>query len=225
MSPPVLHYFNGRGKAESIRLMLAAAGVQFTEAAFITEPGQMEKLRKNGDLLFQQVPLLEWDGKKLVQTAAILRHIARKCGLYGKNEDEMLQIDILTEGTRDFLGYFLGFSFADDEQLLQGIRKMGLPRYMPVYEKVVSESKSGYLVGDALSMADVCLLEVLLQVQERTPEGFDGYPKLKEYKERISSLPKMAAYLKGPQRKRPNDAQYVKEVRNGLNWDTNNKPK
>jgi len=220
MSPPVLHYFNGRGKAESIRLMLAAAGVEFTEAPYITEPDHMEKLRKNGDLLFQQVPLLEIDGKKLVQTAAILRHIARKYDLYGKNEDEKLQIDILTEGTRDFLGYFMGFSFFDDAKLLDDIREKGLPRYMPVYEKIVSESKSGYLVGDKLSMADVCLLEVLLQVSERAPEGFNGFPKLKEYMERISSLPNIAAYLKGPQRKKPNDTRYTKEVRHALNWHT-----
>jgi len=218
MSPPVLHYFNGRGKAEGIRLMVAAAGVQFTEAPFIKEAAQMEKLRKDNVLLFQQLPLLEMDGKNLVQSAAILRHIARKYNLYGKDEDEKVQIDMLTEGTRDFLSFFGGFAFADDTKLYDDIRKKAIPRYMPVYEKIVSESKSGYLVGDALSMADVCLLEVLLHIPERVPEGFDGYPKLKEYMNRISSLPKIAAYLKGPQRKRPNDAQYAKDVKTGLSW-------
>jgi len=218
MSPPVLHYFDGRGKAEGIRLMLAAAVVQFTEAPFIKEAAQMEKLRKDGVLLFQQLPLLEMDGKNLVQSAAILRHIARKYNLYGKDADEKLQVDILTDGTRDFLGFFMGFAFADDAKLLDDIRKKALPRYMPVYEKILTESKSGYLVGDTLSMADVLLLEVLLHIPERAPEGFDGYPKLKEYMNRISSLPKIAAFLKGPQRKRPNDAQYAKDVKVGLGW-------
>jgi len=212
MSPPVLHYFNGRGKAEGIRLMLAAAGVQFTEAPFIKEFSQMEKLRKDGSLLFQQIPLLEIDGKKLVQSHAILRYIARKYNLYGKNDDEKVQIDILTEGTRDFLGFFALFSKMDDAKVLDDIRKKALPRYMPVFEKIISESKSGYLVGDVLSMADVCLLEILLHIPERIPEGFDGYPKLKEYMIRISSLPTIAAFLKGTQRKRPNDAQYAKDV-------------
>jgi len=221
MSPPVLHYFDGRGKAEGIRLMLAAAGVQFTEAPFVKEAAQMEKLRKDGVLLFQQLPLLEIDGNKLVQSGAILRHIARKYNLFGKNEDEKVQIDMLTEGTRDFLSAFGGFAFGGDEndaKLLDDIRKKALPRYMPVFEKIVSESKSGYLVGDALSMADVCLLEVLLHIPERVPEGFDGFPKLKEYMNRISLLPNIAAYLKGPQRKRPNDARYFKEVKTGLSW-------
>jgi len=218
MSPPVLHYFDGRGKMEGIRLMFAAAGVQFTEAPFVTTAEQVEKFRKNGDLLFQQLPLVEIDGKKLVQSGAILRHIARKYNLYGKNDDEKVQIDMLTEGTRDFLGFFGGFGFADEAKLLDDIRTKAVPRYMPVFEKVVSESKSGYLVGDALSMADVCLLEVLLHLPERVPEAFNGYPKLKDYLNRISSLPNMAAYLKGPQRKRMNDARYVKDVKTGLGW-------
>jgi glutathione S-transferase len=218
MARPVLTYFNGRGKAEGIRLMMAAAGVQFTEAPYITKFEQTQQLRKNGDLLFEQLPLLEIDGKKLVQSGAILRHLARKYNLYGKNDDDRVRIDMLTEGTRDFLSPFASFCFGDDAKTLQEIRANTLPRYMPVFERLVSESKSGYLVGDALSMADVCLLEVLLHLPERVPEAFDGYPKLKEYMNRISSLPSIAAYLNGPQRKRPNDAQYVKEVKAGLNW-------
>jgi glutathione S-transferase len=218
MSPPVLHYFSGRGKAETIRLMLAAAGVQYVEAPYITQPEDVEKKRQSGSLLFQQVPLLEIDGKNLVQSSAIVRYLAHKYGLFGKNEDERVQIDILAEGAKDFLAYFMTFSFFDDAKLLDAIYKKALPRYMPIFEKLISESKSGYLVGDSLSMADVCLLEVLLQLPERAPDAFNGYPKLKGYLDRISSLPKIAAYLKGPQRAGPNTPEYAKVVRHALQW-------
>ena len=36
-------------------------------------------------LLFQQVPMVEMDGMKLVQTRAILSYIAAKYNLYGRN--------------------------------------------------------------------------------------------------------------------------------------------
>jgi len=218
MSPPVLHYFNGRGKAETIRLMLAAAGVEFVEAPFITTVDQMDTYRKIGDVLFGQVPFLEIDGKRLVQSSAIVRHLARKYNLYGKNDDEKVLIDILAEGNRDFLDFFMSFEFKDQAIILDDIRKKALPRYMPVYEKIVSASKSGYLVGDKLSMADVGLLEILLHLPERTPEGFDGYPQLKEYLDRISALPNIASYLAGPQRKPPNSPELAKEVKTALNW-------
>jgi hypothetical protein len=40
-------------------------------------------------LLFLQVPLLEIDGKNLVQSSAIARYICRKGNLLGDNEDDM----------------------------------------------------------------------------------------------------------------------------------------
>ncbi len=70
-SPVVLTYFNGRGRAELIRLMLEVTGTPFTERR-ITRP-LLQELREKGDLLFQQLPLLEIEGMKLIQSGAIVR--------------------------------------------------------------------------------------------------------------------------------------------------------
>ena len=43
---------------------------------------------KEKKLLFLQVPLLEIDGKNLVQSSAIARYICRKGKLLGDNDDE-----------------------------------------------------------------------------------------------------------------------------------------
>ena len=45
-------------------------------------------LSKDGSLMFQQVPMVEIDGMKLVQTRAILNYIATKYDLYGKDMKE-----------------------------------------------------------------------------------------------------------------------------------------
>ncbi|XP_029337208.1 glutathione S-transferase A2-like [Mus caroli] len=84
---PVLHYFNARGRMECIRWLLAAAGVEFEEK-FIQSPEDLEKLKKDGNLMFEQVPMVEIDGMKLVQTRAILNYIATKYDLYGKDMKE-----------------------------------------------------------------------------------------------------------------------------------------
>ena len=42
----------------------------------------------DGSLMFQQVPMVEIDGRKLVQTRAILNYIATKYNLYGKDAKE-----------------------------------------------------------------------------------------------------------------------------------------
>ena len=67
----VLTYFKGRGRAELIRLMLEITGTPYKERT-ISGP-LLEELRTKGDLFFQQLPLLEIDGLKLVQSAAIVR--------------------------------------------------------------------------------------------------------------------------------------------------------
>ncbi|KAL4676264.1 hypothetical protein H8959_010409 [Pygathrix nigripes] len=84
---PKLHYLNARGRTESIRWLLAAAGVEFEEK-FLESAEDLDKLRNDGSLLFQQVPMVEIDGMKLVQTRAILNYIASKYNLYGKDIKE-----------------------------------------------------------------------------------------------------------------------------------------
>ncbi|KYO37668.1 hypothetical protein Y1Q_0004771 [Alligator mississippiensis] len=84
---PKLTYFNGRGRMESIRWLLAAAGVEFEED-FLETREQYLKLIQDGHLLFDQVPLVEIDGMKMVQTKAILSYIAGKHNLYGKGLKE-----------------------------------------------------------------------------------------------------------------------------------------
>ncbi|XP_059137299.1 glutathione S-transferase A6-like isoform X2 [Peromyscus eremicus] len=86
-SKPILHYFSSRGRMESVRWLLAAAGVEYKEE-FIHTNEDLEKLRSDGVLMFQQVPMVEVDGMKLVQTRAILNYFSSKYNLYGKDMKE-----------------------------------------------------------------------------------------------------------------------------------------
>ncbi|KAJ6650379.1 hypothetical protein lerEdw1_010667 [Lerista edwardsae] len=87
---PKLTYFNGRGRMESVRWLLASAGQEFEET-FVETREQYLKLIKDGKLLFDQIPLVEMDGLKLVQTKAILNYLAGKYNLYGKDLKERAQ--------------------------------------------------------------------------------------------------------------------------------------
>ncbi|XP_070570611.1 glutathione S-transferase A4-like [Ptychodera flava] len=206
-----LVYFNGRGCGEGTRIIMAAAGIEFTET-FVTTNEQLEKYRKDGDLLFMQIPMLEIDGMKIVQSQAIIRYIAKKHGLAGATPQENLRVDILNEGAREFLWDFILIGFtSNDEEHYEKIKTQTFPRYLPIYEKILAESTSGYLVGDVLTVADLTLLEALLSADDYLPGSLDGYPKVQEFKNKISSLPRIEAYLQGPQRKPKNSPEYVTE--------------
>jgi len=210
-----LYYFDGRGKMEFIRLMFAAAGVPTKHAAPLTEAEQFEQLKRDGLLLYGQVPLVKWEGKTMVQTGAIVRYIARKCGLYGKTEDDCYDVDKLTEGTRDCMSAFMTMGFVSEEKFKEDTLK-AKTRYLPIFEKILSGCKSGFLVGDSLTMADVGLFEPLLAIEELNASDLETYPNLKAFLVRMKALPQFAAYL--PKRPKPNNSKYCEEVARVLQW-------
>uniref|UniRef100_A0A8C5MLA2 glutathione transferase n=1 Tax=Leptobrachium leishanense TaxID=445787 RepID=A0A8C5MLA2_9ANUR len=210
---PMLYYFNGRGRAESIRWLLAAAGVPFLET-FIDTREQYEKLLEDGCLLFQQIPMLEIDGMKLVQTRAILCYIAAKYNLYGKDLKDRAHIDMYVEGTADVMALVLTRPFLaenESQKQLELIKDRTMNRYYPVYEKALQDKD--FLVGDQLSWADIHLLECILMVEELHDDILCQFPNLLDFKERISQVPTIKTFLQPGSPKKPiADANYVPTV-------------
>ncbi|KAL8172771.1 UNVERIFIED_CONTAM: hypothetical protein K2H54_017594 [Gekko kuhli] len=196
-SKPKLHYFKGRGRMESIRWLLAAAGVEFEED-FIKTKEDLEKLKTDGSLLFQQVPMVEIDGMKMVQTRAILNYIAAKYKLCGKDLKENALMDMYIESIMDLgeMVMYLPFKPADTkEKELALIIERANTRYFPVFEKTLKDHGQDYLVGNRFSRADVQLLEVILMVEELKPDVLSKFPLLKTYKGRISNVPTIKKFL------------------------------
>ncbi|XP_063772760.1 glutathione S-transferase A4-like [Pseudophryne corroboree] len=216
---PKLYYFYGRGKMESVRWLLAAAGVEFEEE-FLETREQYEALLQDGALLFEQTPMVEIDGMKLVQTRAILRYIAEKHGLYGKDIMERTFIDMYVEGVLDFTEIIMWHPFVlpeDKERHIDAIAQNAKHRYFPVYEKVLRDHGEKYLVGNRLTVADVLLLEAILMAEEKRADVLSEFPLLQDFKERTSEIPTIKAFLQpGSQRKPQPDEKYANAVRTVL---------
>ncbi|NXH16809.1 GSTA3 transferase, partial [Bucco capensis] len=212
---PRLTYFNGRGRMEPVRWLLAAAGVEFEET-FLETHEQYEKLIKDGVLMFQQVPLVEIDGMKMVQTRAILSYIAGKYNLYGKDLKERALIDMYVEGITDLMQMILMFPFSPPEtkeKNLDLIKERATNRYFPVFEKVLKQHGQDFLVGNKFSWADVQLIEAILAVEEKIPVVLLGFPQLQAFKNRMRNMPTIKKFLQpGSPRKPPPDDHYVETV-------------
>ncbi|XP_074093293.1 glutathione S-transferase-like isoform X3 [Macrotis lagotis] len=205
---PKLYYFNGRGRMESVRWLLAAAGVEFEEE-FSKTAEDLQNLIKSGKLMYQQVPMVEIDGMKIVQTRAILRYIAAKYNLYGKDLKEQTLIDMYVEGMRDLYDLIMFSPLTLPEErgkTISFILEKATGRFFPVYEKVLKDHGKNYLVGNQLSWADIHLLELILMVEECKSDVLLAFPKLQEFKARISKLPRIQKFLQpGSQRQPPMD--------------------
>nr|1USB_A Chain A, GLUTATHIONE S-TRANSFERASE A1 [Homo sapiens]1USB_B Chain B, GLUTATHIONE S-TRANSFERASE A1 [Homo sapiens] len=213
---PKLHYFNARGRMESTRWLLAAAGVEFEEK-FIKSAEDLDKLRNDGYLMFQQVPMVEIDGMKLVQTRAILNYIASKYNLYGKDIKERALIDMYIEGIADLGEMILLLPVCPPEEKdakLALIKEKIKNRYFPAFEKVLKSHGQDYLVGNKLSRADIHLVELLYYVEELDSSLISSFPLLKALKTRISNLPTVKKFLQpGSPRKPPMDEKSLEEHR------------
>uniref|UniRef100_A0A8C5MLB4 glutathione transferase n=1 Tax=Leptobrachium leishanense TaxID=445787 RepID=A0A8C5MLB4_9ANUR len=216
---PKVYYFAGRGKMETVRWILAAAGVEFEEE-FIETREQYEKLLKEGALLFQQLPMVYIDGMKMVQRKAIMRYVASKHNMYGKNLKERALIDMYVEGTSDLLDIILIHPFLtpdDKRKHIEIIEQKATNRYFPVYEKVLRDHGQPFLVGNQFSWADVQLMEAILMVEEKCPAILFAFPQIKAFKERISKIPTIKAFLQPGSKQKPlPDDKFVKTVQTVL---------
>lgn len=214
-SKPDLLYFDGRGRGEIVRLALTAAGIDFTETLLQTRE---QYLALKDELLFGQVPMLKIEGQKLFQTNAIVRHAARKGKLLGEKEPEITQIDILYEGSRDFMQGFSGIGFVLDESKVAEI-KPSVAKYLTIFNKVLKDNGStGYHVGSHFTLADVGVLEPVLAVIDYFgEEELKDYPDIEKFFKTVSSLERISKYIKEI-RKRKNDSTYVTTVRKVLQF-------
>lgn len=169
-------YFAGRGLGERIRYMLWECQIEYKERTLTKE--LLAELRAKGDLLFQQVPLLEIDGLKLVQSSSILRYLARKHNMYGKNDTEAVECDMMADGLIDAILYFVRYVFAKDkESHITNEIIPKLPRYLkPMQDRI---QKGDFLLGDHISYPDLLLFELLESISDIIPKTLDEYPSLK----------------------------------------------
>merc|ERR1712142_266762 len=102
-----LHYFNGRGRAEILRMMFALAGQKFIDKRI--EFNEWDRIRN--DMPCMRVPVLEMDGGiRMPETMAIARYLAREFNFYPKSNMDMMRCDYITdcfyEIMHDYMRYF-----------------------------------------------------------------------------------------------------------------------
>jgi len=99
---PKLLYFNFPGKGECIRLAFHYGGIPFEDYRFSSRE-EFTKMKESGELQFGQVPALVVDGKTLTQSAAILRFVGKRAGLYPEDPVLAAHVDAIMDQEADAL--------------------------------------------------------------------------------------------------------------------------
>jgi len=206
-----LHYFKGRGRAETTRWMLAINEITFQNCPLATAD-DFTALKATGKLLFNQLPLLEIDGKNLTQSTATIRYLARKGNLYGDTADDVLMCDMVAGATADFAEAALQYAFQPTIDDGVELANRSFQKFAFRFEELLSRNGGAYMVGSRLSFADVLLAETLSNYYEISPDYFDTTPLLNGLREHVVSHSGIVAYFASPNRWPMPDDQYVIDV-------------
>eukprot|EP01114_Cavostelium_apophysatum_P022200 TRINITY_DN795_c0_g1_i1.p1 TRINITY_DN795_c0_g1~~TRINITY_DN795_c0_g1_i1.p1 ORF type:complete len:215 (+),score=40.96 TRINITY_DN795_c0_g1_i1:56-700(+) len=188
-SPIILSYYDGRARGEPTRLLFAEAGVKFEDNRLDKEG--VAALKATGALPFDQTPILEIDGIKIAQSRAISRYVARKYGLYGKDEKQGAIADMVVDAINDFLD--LWYKSFHDPASKDKFPTEVLPVWLGYFEKLLSDKE--YFAGE-FTYGDIWVYELLDNIVNRMyADALPKFPTLVAHKKRIEERPKIAAYL------------------------------
>jgi glutathione S-transferase len=195
-----LIYFDARGRAEPIRLVLVHAGVAFNDRALSRD--QWMALKPESPL--GQMPILvEHTSQGDVvtpQSAAILRHLARVHDLYGQDEHERLKADVATDTAMDLRNAFSSLRFsaawadpAAREKYVTGTA----PAHLARLSKLLGQRD--WYASDRPTFADLVVYDTIDGHVAAWPDCVAAYPNLGAFCRRVRELPSMQAYF-GSQR-------------------------
>jgi len=208
-----LHYFKGRGRAETTRWMLAVNEIAFENVAVET-PEDLAALRATGKLPFDQLPLLEIDGLNLSQSTATIRYLARRGGFYEGNDDEALWCDMVAGATADFAEVCLQAPFQPTAETAAANLRKAFAKFGPRFTARLEANGGDYIAAKRPSFADVVLAEALTGYLEWVPDLLGESPALAALRQRVVEMPGIAAYLASPNRyPKPGDTYVIDAAR------------
>ncbi|XP_031842255.2 glutathione S-transferase-like [Nomia melanderi] len=188
-----LSYFPVSALGESIRWLLAYGGIEFEDIRFNVDDWPSIK----PETPFGQVPVLEIDGKKVHQSAAISRYLAKQFGLAGKDDWEALEIDMAVDTIHDLRTKISFYSYEKNEAA-KAEKLVYVKEVVPyLLERLDAQVKKngGYFVGGALTWADITFVSILDYLNHMMKSDIiEKYENLKQLKEKVLNVPAIKAW-------------------------------
>ncbi|XP_072280121.1 glutathione S-transferase P [Pyxicephalus adspersus] len=187
-------YFNVKGRCEAMRMLMADQGVDWKEEVVTFDTWQQGDLKK--EAVFGQLPGFKDGDFTMYQSNAILRHLGRNHDAYGKNPIEASRIDMVNDGVEDLRLKYVRMIYQNYENGKDDYIK-ALPAELCHFERILANNNEGkgFTVGDQISFADYNLVDLLRNHLVLAPDCLSGFPLLSAYVSRISSRPKLEAFL------------------------------
>ncbi|XP_030850463.1 glutathione S-transferase [Strongylocentrotus purpuratus] len=128
-------------------------------------------------------------------------------------------------GAKDFFDGALGsYLFAPNPEdiIERKVLTIANDKYLPAFEKTLTENSSGFLVGSRLSIADIVAFDSLTHITDspypKLASVLQGYPKCAAFVDFIASQPGISEYVTSSRRSPVPTKEYIIDVKATLAW-------
>jgi len=211
-----------QGRGEFVRLALEQAGADYADIARMPskkDPGMAAMMRMLGDKSLAHPPFappfLKAGKVVIAQTPNILLYLGPRLGLVPKDEAarlwaHQLQLtiaDLVTEVHDSHHPIASGLYYEDQKpeskRRAADLKETRLPKFLGYFERV-AQSNAGRMVGRKLSYPDLSMFQVVAGLRYAFPRTMHKleprYPGLVALHDRVTELPRIAAYLASKRR-------------------------
>ena len=194
---PTLIYFDVRGRAESIRLVLEEVGAEWIEESYTLE----QWFETPPTSPFHRLPVYREGDLEIPETVAILNYLGRKHDLLGNTESERIRCDVTIEAWRDFFTK-LGFALAPGmEAQRDSFFSDSFPMLMDdIQTWYQSRPTDKIFLAGTVSIADFFAFQQLDDLLIRAPHLLKAYDSLQEFHGAFRERPAIKSWLTSPRR-------------------------
>lgn len=189
---------------QMVRVLLHDQGVQYEEVYADNWPELKKEGIADGSLPFGQLPKYEEEGLVLVQSQSIMRHLARKYKLYGKDDKEAAMTDMIADEVADFRRTYGTLVYGDScaPEKVEAFKaalmdRFGRGGYLGHIEAFLAKNGGPFLIGESLTFADYCLFELLGTITRLIPDllSANPVPHLAKWYTAFGERPALKAYV------------------------------
>lgn len=191
-----LTYFNIKGKAEFIRLVLAYGQLEFEDERVTSD----EFREMKSSLPTKQLPVLTINDGELIlaQSIAIARYVAKLAHLYPEDALEAARADSYVDTMTDILNKLIGVLYPKDDEdkraKTQALVDETIPKFLGALEVQIA---GNYFLGQDPCFADLGLYNLVEDLLKPNLADWkpSAYPKVQAIVDRVGACAPLQAYF------------------------------
>ncbi|XP_050067539.1 glutathione S-transferase [Anopheles maculipalpis] len=190
-----VYYFNVKALGEPLRFLLSYGNLPFDDVRITREEWPALK----PTMPMGQMPVLEVDGKRVHQSLAMCRYVAKQINLAGDNPLEALQIDAIVDTINDFRLKIAIVAYEPDdlvkEKKMITLNNEVIPFYLTKLN-VIAKENNGHLVLGKPTWADVYFAGILDYLNYLTKTNLlENFPNLQDVVNKVLDNENIKAYI------------------------------